>query len=387
MTAYLNTPAIYSQKPSKVDRKKGIIYDIVVTSSGEAKGHNIHLNDKFLDDVVKLASQNKAGIKARFGHPNICATALGTYLGRFKNFRLSTLVHQKNDNLSPSGEMSEGQRGGVFADLHLDSSSKKSPKGNLYEYVLDMAENNPDMFGASIAFKRGKDKIELSEIDGKKIEKTFASIKALYATDLVDSPAATDGLFDAFHQDDFASQVTLFLDEHPQIFELLEKKPEILDEFISNYKHYKSQNNMNLSDEITKLKNWITDNFAQLPKGLPAEHQLLIDAMKSEFETKLTALPNSDTELSELNDKITLLTDENKAALEKNAELLTTQSDLQTQFDDLTSQFNQLKATKTGNPIGADPNVSLNKKKLNDGKEFIASIPTHARKRLFKKNH
>lgn len=365
MKTYLNTPAIYSQPLSKVDSENGIISNIVVTAIGEAKGHNIHLNSSFLDDVVMLASKRPSGIKARFGHPNICATALGTYLGRYKNYRR------------------EGDK--VLADLHLDKSAINSPNGNLYTYVLDMAENNPDMFGASIAFKQGEQTKELSEVDGKQVEKTFATIKALYATDLVDSPAATDGLFEAFHQDDFASQVTMFLDNHPQVYDLLDSKPHILQEFLINYKHHKSTQKMNLSDEITKLKNWITDNFAQLPEGLSEEHQAIFDTLRSEFESKLSAFSDSDTQLSELNDKITLLTDERDTVVQTNTELVTIQTELQTQVDTLTSEVNQLKATKTGKPIGADPNVSLNKKNQPEKNDVLNHMPKQLRTQLNKK--
>jgi len=359
MRTYLNTPAIFAQSASKVDRENGIISNVVVTAMGEAKGHNIHLNSKFLDDVVLLASKHKTGIKARFGHPNICATALGTYLGRYKNY------HRKGDQ--------------ILADLHLDKSSMKSPNGDLYTYVLDMAENNPDMFGASIAFKQGEAITTFEEIEGKKIEKRFATIKALYATDLVDSPAATDGLFEAFHQDDFASQVTMFLDDHPQVFQLLDKKPQILEEFLNNYKHYKSTNKMNLSDEITNLKNWITENFtAKTPENLSEKQQTIFDNLKSEFETKLSALPNEVTQLKELSDEVTSITDINSA-------LEADKLELQTQLDSITSELNSLKAKPTAINLKADPEVSLsNKTKNTDGKQLLNNMPKFARKQ-FKK--
>jgi hypothetical protein len=362
MTIYLNTPPIFSQKLSKVDREKGIINNIVVASIGEAKGHNLHLNSKFLDDIVLLATDHQTGIKARFGHPNICATALGTYLGRYKNYR------RKGDE--------------VLADLHLDDSAKKSPKGNLYDYVLDMAENNPDMFGASIAFKRGKDKIELSEVDGENIEKSFATIKALYATDLVDSPAATDGLFEVFHEDDLASQVTIFLDQHPQVFELLDKKPQILDEFVANYKHYKSLNTMNFSDEINKLKSWISDNFAaKQPKELSDYHQTIFNDLKQSFEDKLSAIEaiNPDSNLTE---KITLLEKE-KSDLQTSLDShVSTIEDHLNSIEGLNSEINQLKANPTIIGRKSDPAINLNQPKDQAGKELLNSMPQTERKKL-----
>lgn len=370
MRTYLNTPPIFAQSASKVDRNLGIISNIVVAQIGEAKGHDINLDSNFLNEVVNLASKTKTGIKARFGHPNICTTALGTYLGRYKNY------HRLGDQ--------------VLADLHLDKSAQKSPNGNLYDYVLDMAENNPDMFGASIAFKQGKAITEFEEINGKKVEKIYATIKALYATDLVDSPAATDGLFEAFHQDDFSSQVTIFLDDHPQIYELLDKKPEILNEFLNNYKHYKTNKTMNFSEEITNLKNWITDNFkAKTPEGLSVEHQSIFDNLKSEFESKLSTLPNTDTLTTEFENKIKTISETNSQLSTDNLQLstenetLTTSlTELQTQFDTLTSEFNQLKATKTPIPTPNDPEVNLNNTPKPKKNKVLESMPPQLRKKL-----
>ena len=372
---YLNTPTVFSQKPSKVDREKGIIHDIIVVAAGEAKGHNLHLNDKFLDDVLTLAAERPAGIKARFGHPNICATALGTYLGRFKNFRESS--HQ-----FPSASAG----GQVLADLHLDPSAKKSPKGNLYEYVLEMAENNPDMFGASLAFKQGKAIKEFAEVNGKQIEKQFATIKSLYATDLVDSPAATDSLFEAFEHDDLASQVTLFLDEHPQVFELLSKKPEVLTEFLTKYKMYQ---NMNFSDEITKLKDWISENFsAKTPEGLSEENQSIFDSLKVSFEEKLTSLENTIPVIDPLQEETAAnLTSSLDAASTKVKEFENANKELQTKFDELTSEFNQLKANPTTTTSG-DPKLNINPKDKDDsGKVLLSQIPTDLKKKLKNKTN
>ncbi len=255
-----------------------------------------------------------------------------------------------------------------------------------------MAENNPDMFGASIAFKQGETITTFETINGKKIEKRFATIKALYATDLVDSPAATDGLFESFHQDDFASQVTMFLDNHPQVFQLLDSKPEILEEFLTNYNTYKNSNTMNLSEEITNLKKWISDNFtAKTPEGLSEEHQAIFDQMKSEFETKLSALPDEDTLTKEFEEKVVTISNtnsnlsaDNLKLNSENKNIATELKELETKFDTLTSELNQLKATKTGNPIGADPNVSLNKKNKNEKNDMLNHMPTQLRKQLNK---
>jgi hypothetical protein len=177
MHRYFSTPPIFSVPVAKIDRELGIIQGVTIARIGPAKGHNGFVDRSFLLQIVDNAASKPAGIKARFGHPNMCSQALGTYLGRFKNY-------------SYSGDQ-------VKADLHLDDTAKNTPSGDLYTYVLDMAEKNSDMFGASIVFEIGESVFLEEEIDGEKVEKEYFRLKELRATDIVDEPAATDGLFSA----------------------------------------------------------------------------------------------------------------------------------------------------------------------------------------------
>lgn len=339
MKTYFRSNTIYKQSPSSIDREKGIIKDIILCQTGEAKGHDLFINDGFIDKVVSLGNEIKPGIKARFGHPNICSTALGTYLGRYKNFR-------KEDNKA-------------VADLFLDSTSKKSPNGNLYDYVLDLAESNPDMFGASIAFKAGKADKKLETIDGKEVEKSYASIVKLHACDLVDDPAATEGLFESFHEDDFAFQVSVFLDEHPEIYELLTKKPEILNDFLVNYKNYKSKSkednsskSFSIKDEITNLKKWITDVFVSKDNSPLLGEMPQVEGLKNEFESQLNSLESK---------------------------YLATINQLQT-------DLNKSKAFPTLPDKKADPKLNIQKKINTDdsGKVLLQNIPDSAKRKLKK---
>lgn len=262
---YLSTGYLKS-KTGKVDREKGIIYDVSVCTVGEAKGHGVNLDSEFIDTVVKFGAEEKGGLKARFGHPNMCSTALGTFLGRYKNF------HKDGDQAK--------------ADLFLSNTAKKTPKGNLYEYVLDMAEKNPDMFGTSIVFTPGREYRRDSEgnkwfrswdefevwyenEDGERCEdeedlseELYTECKELHACDAVDEPAANDGLFSKFSNETLAGQITEFLDLHPQVWEALNSNHEILkalsshaprlDEFIGKYQEYKSRKGeRSMSEENT----------------------------------------------------------------------------------------------------------------------------------------
>jgi len=224
MHRYFSTPPIFSAPVNSIDRELGIVQGITIARVGPAKGHDGFIDRTFLLQIVDNAASRSAGIKARFGHPNMCSQALGTYLGRFKNY-------------SYSGDL-------VKADLHLDETAKTTPSGDLYSYILDMAEKNPDMFGASIVFEIGESTFIEEEVDGEKVKKEYFRLKELRATDIVDEPAATDGLFSA---NTFPGVATQFLDENPEILELILSKPESIFEFLSNYL---THSNMTLSEKI-----------------------------------------------------------------------------------------------------------------------------------------
>ncbi len=235
MNRYFSTPPVFSAPVSSVDRAAGIIHGVTIARTGPAKGHGGFIDKEFLLQIVEDASLKSAGVKARFGHPNMCNQALGNYLGRFKNY-------------SYSGNL-------VKADLYLDETAKNSPSGDLYSYVLDMAEKNPDMFGASIVFEIGESVFLQEEVNGQKTQKEYFRLKELRATDIVDEPAATNGLFSA---NTFPGIATQFLDENPEILELILSKPDSVTEFLTNYI---TNSKMTLSE---KIKEKFTAFMAQL---------------------------------------------------------------------------------------------------------------------------
>jgi hypothetical protein len=345
MTKYLNTSILYHQNFDSISEEEGIIRGISVVREGEAKGHNLFINSQFLDDVVRLGNDRTAGIKARFGHPNLCSTALGTYLGRYKNFR-------RIDNK-------------VIADLHLDQSAKTSPKGNLYEYVLQLARTNPDMFGASISFKRGESTFESFQAENGGQKKEYATITDLYATDLVDDPAATDGLFEAFQHDDLSSQVTEFLDSHPELFTLIEKHPDIVTEFMIKYNNYK-KTDMNLKDEFNTLKTWIKENFQS--KAKPEDFESQVNQKLSDFEKLISSQSDFEKQKEALDTKISELTTANKS--------------LEDKILGLENKVSELEAGPTSLDSEADPNLNISKPVDKAGKELLMSIPVDDLRKL-----
>jgi hypothetical protein len=176
--------------PERVDFEKGIIYGAAINKVGPAKGHGVQLDIDFVNDVTRLGNeQGKGGVKVRFGHPTMSGNA------------------------------------------------------------LLMADEDPDAFGMSIVFSAGelfrvdKDGNKFSEDEPEYRQLTgtpFATIKKLQGADVVDDPAATDGMFSAVQPEAFATQASTFLDENPKLWDLILESPEIVAEFMTRYQAMKS---------------------------------------------------------------------------------------------------------------------------------------------------
>jgi hypothetical protein len=246
----------YGQKPEKIDRQAGALYGVNVVTEGEARGHGVNLDADFVRETIKQGNEKKQGLKSRFGHPNMSSTALGTFIGRVKNLRETT---------GPNGELI------AKGDLFLSNSAKEAPQGDLFAYVLSLAEEDAKAFGMSIVFSPGKifrktdkgekaypqyektdDGLKLSKYidkDGNDIgrdvniiDRDYVECDELHATDLVDDPAANpDGVFSAFNDATIAGQVSEFLDLHPQVFELAKSRPEIIQIFFDRYETYNKE--------------------------------------------------------------------------------------------------------------------------------------------------
>lgn len=233
-----------SPRFGEIDESKGILHNVQVNLMGEAKGHGVWLGEDFIDGVVEQGNKASLGVKVRFGHPAMCSDALGTFLGRAKNFT-------KQDVTRADGSVVKG----AFADIHLAEEAKDAPSGDLFTWTLGAAKNNPDTFGQSIVFtyadfyvvdndggkhkwseepqpkNRGESAYDnwlAKSADGKQ----YALIDKLLGTDFTDSPAATDGVFGT---DDLAAQAEEMLDGYPQIMEVLTKKPDTVAQFLERY--------------------------------------------------------------------------------------------------------------------------------------------------------
>jgi len=253
--AYSTPPVSFSV--SFINEGAGILQKVVVAQTGKVKSYNEEIDAVTLSQIVALGNAKPKGIKARFGHPNMCTSAFGTYIGRFKNFMID------DDK--------------VTADLHLDPVCRNAPSGNLYDYILTMAAKNPDMFGASMAF------IPAAPVTGES-EFPLVRIEELLATDLVDDPAATHSLFS---RDSFAFLATEFLDQNPAVAGYVAARPDAVIEFMVKYF---SKNHLMKPEILRKLKNLFVSPSPGTDPTLEYEHAIeLLEADHQEALNKLDA--------------------------------------------------------------------------------------------------
>ena len=223
---HLKADAVFDQPNIEVEG--GVIKNVVIVQEGLDKDYGFFTSE-FLQSLVDQGNAQAKGVKSRFGHPNMCKTTFGSYVGRFKNFRI------------------EDKK--VIADLTLDPITKETEvegRGiSMYDYILKMAESNSDMFGNSIHFKSGVE-YESKDIGGESIEvEVYKDLEAFIASDLVDSPAATTNLFKS--SDDIGIKVGQFLDENPKVFELISKEPSMIGDFFKRYSKHKSSKTERMS--------------------------------------------------------------------------------------------------------------------------------------------
>lgn len=262
-------------RPTGVNRTTGAILGCSIATEGPALGHGIHLDGEFVQRLAELGNAQKGGLKARFGHPNMCSTALGTFLGRWKSFSV--------------------QGNHAVADIYLSNSAKKTPNGDLHEYVMALAEKDADMFGVSIVFTAGKaykrdnagakvyhpadDDTPGDDEEMKRRRKCYSDtagpvyveLDELHSADVVDEPAANpNGLFSRWSNETLAGQVTQFLDTHPEVLELLSDHPDVVADFQTKYEAHlrRKQGVAQMADEAPAVA--AQSEAAVIPETQPA---------------------------------------------------------------------------------------------------------------------
>lgn len=251
--------------PANIDSARGILYDVVLCQAmqprGEAGSFKVYNEEEdgledvrvitgqdFIERLVVLGQrQGENGHQVRFGHPGACDQVLGTYCGRVKNIRL-------RDNQA-------------IGDIYLSKASENAPgKGNLKEYILNLAKEDTQAIMMSIVFT--PDEPYFINADGiKEIYSgtpeqnyylstlpepnrcIYETVKAWHYTDFVDAGANSTDLFRGIDGEVILSaRLFQFLDENPQIMDTLVEQPEIVRKFINKYESYRNRKNQKTID-------------------------------------------------------------------------------------------------------------------------------------------
>lgn len=156
----------------RVDRERGIIFGAAIIQKGNLNdSREAYVDGVTLEQTVSLMRRPGKGVKALESHANMSDDGFGKYLGRWHNARLSD-----------GGDA-------VLADLHLSQLARKG-EDSRGQYVLDMADQEPDTFGVSLApIWDSAAMNELEPVDGRRPLR-FSSLRS---ADIVGDPAATRG--------------------------------------------------------------------------------------------------------------------------------------------------------------------------------------------------
>lgn len=217
------------------DTANDALYGVVLCQVGEAKGHGVLLDSIFIQQAYNsfVALHTVDGLKCRFGHPGMCFDAVGTFIGRFHNPRLSE----------------DGTQ--LLADLYFDPSARISPNGDMVAYVTTLAESDPKAIMSSIVFQcgpsiykdtEGVEYLDRYDAEGNYIRglMEYARLDELNACDIVDEGAATEGLYSKT----FAVQGVQMFRSQPEVLEFLQEHPKavtLLSKIVPGFKDFYSK--------------------------------------------------------------------------------------------------------------------------------------------------
>lgn len=123
----------------EVDHEHGVIRNVAVITAGVARPANWYpflVDATTMGGVVGAINNVEAPLPVRFGHPELDgADSVAFLVGSIANARIDGNC--------------------VRADITLGSFAKHSPQGNLWDYLLSIADSQPSYIGMSVAISGG----------------------------------------------------------------------------------------------------------------------------------------------------------------------------------------------------------------------------------------
>ncbi len=260
------TTVLSGVTPPRVDRAAKVIYGASLMQLGDINDDRPWTVDNdSLQSALSFMQRGNNGTKARFTHPNMSADGMGSFLGRWKNPRID------GDTLR--------------ADLHLADAAFKSPQGDLGTYVMDMAEEDPEMFGVSAATKI--DEVAMDALR-KQDERTPLRFAAIRAVDVVDDPASTRGGFFSMDQVDnrnLPAQATTLLDAY-----FADAEPEVVTARINGFlaTYFRSKGHSMPANETAPEPPKPASPAVQI--DLDAERKAAADLARNEERNRITQI-------------------------------------------------------------------------------------------------
>lgn len=184
--------ATFTGRAVKVDRDKKALLGYVVAQEGPFKDKRGEFNAEALSQIAEMGNAARGGLKSRFTHGDLSGDGTGKFLGRARDFSLSTAVDARTGKKVKA----------VRADLHFDPTAFDTPHGNLADYVMRLAESDPDALSSSLVIQpRAVERLDarghaLTDEDGEPLPPLWFP-QALHGSDIVDTGDAVDGLLSA----------------------------------------------------------------------------------------------------------------------------------------------------------------------------------------------
>lgn len=260
------------------EKTKGLIRGVAIMTKGNVKDmRGWEIDDVTLEQTAAAGNKSKLGLKSRFGHPNMSSSAMGTFLGRVRNFQIDDDV--------------------VRADLYLSKTAYETPSGDLASYVMDLAEKDPEAFGTSVVLGNYELEYRLEKNGTPKKDEQGNSlppllrIKTLMAADVVDDPASNEGMFGRFFNGsvELSTQATKVLDQFLNNPDALEYVIAFLERYRINRVDIDDENKpLGTATESGPAKNKEEDSmdFKDLTKDqLSKERPDLVSALQSDAVT------------------------------------------------------------------------------------------------------
>ena len=256
------------------EKYHGVIHGIAIMSGGNVKDSRAWEIDTItLDQIVAAGNtQSNLGLKSRFGHPNMSGNALGTFLGRIKNFYRD-------------GDVAR-------ADLYISKTAYDTPEGDLASYVLDLAAKDPEAFGTSVVlgeyeleFKLNTDGTRQKDANGDGLPPVLR-VQTLMAVDVVDDPAANNSLFGKFFNSsvELSAKATDFLDN-------LLNNPDAVDYVLAFLERFRVNR-----VEIDETKNGLTATETQQKEStMDGLKELTLEQLKAARPDLVSALQTEAT--------------------------------------------------------------------------------------------